>query len=259
VRYTEAPTRRAELLRRLSAEGYISSAEVATELGVSDMTIRRDLHQLERDGLARRVAGGASIPSGADEALPFEQRDLAGASQKRAIASRAAESITGATLALDAGTTVAAFASLVAPGTTVITHSVPVFSLLAARGDVELISTGGSYQRDTRSFAGAIAEASLEHLSADVAVLSATAIDERGVYCANANDVPMKRALAAIATRVVVLADSSKIDSRAPIRLAPLSRIDAIITDDGVTTKQLRMLRGSGVEVLVAARAEVTV
>jgi DeoR/GlpR family transcriptional regulator of sugar metabolism len=252
VRYTEAPTRRAELLRRLSSDGYISSSEVAAEFGVSDMTIRRDLHQLERDGLARRVAGGASIPASPEDPIPFEERNLAGAPQKRAIAALAATVITGSTLALDAGTTVAALARLVQPGTTVITHSVPVISLLSERPDVELISTGGSYQRDTQSFAGTLAESYLDHLSADVAVLSATAVDDRGLSCANAMDAPMKRALAGIAARVVVLADSSKIGARAAIRVAPLSLIDTIITDNRATAAQLELLRDSGTEVLVA-------
>ena len=63
VRYTDAPARREELLRRLSVEGYVSSSRVAEELGVSEMTIRRDLRQLEADGLARRVVGGASLPN----------------------------------------------------------------------------------------------------------------------------------------------------------------------------------------------------
>jgi DeoR/GlpR family transcriptional regulator of sugar metabolism len=252
MRYTEAPTRRAELIRRLSTDGYISSSEIASEFGVSEMTIRRDLHQLERDGLARRVAGGASVPVSPEDPLPFEDRNLAGAPQKRAIAALAARVITGSILALDAGTTVAALARLVAPGTTVITHSVPVISLLAARPDVELISTGGSYQRTTRAFAGTLAESYLEHLSADVAVLSATAIDDRGLSCANLMDAPMKRALGGIAARVVVLADSSKIGARAAIRVAPLSFVDTIITDNRASAAQLELLRASGTEVLVA-------
>lgn len=256
MRYTEAPTRRAELLRRLSAEGYVSSGEVADELGVSDVTIRRDLHRLEREGLARRVAGGASVPTTGiptdSDAVPFDERDQSGAAQKRAIADLAARVLAGPTLALDAGTTIAAFAAALPAGVTVITHSVPVVTLLVDRDDIDLICIGGSYQRQSRSFAGASAEASLDDLSADIAVLSATALDQRGIASANAMDAPMKRALAGIAGQVVVLAESRKIGVRAPIRVGPLSLVDTVITDDGVTESQLALLRDAGIDVLVA-------
>src|SRR3954469_1814060 len=106
VRYTEAPARRAELLRRLGSEGYVSSAALAEEFGVSEMTIRRDLRQLHSEGHARRVTGGASLPTGGMRGTSFEERDLSAAAEKAAIAAACAEQLAGAgTVALDAGTT----------------------------------------------------------------------------------------------------------------------------------------------------------
>lgn len=252
MRYTDAPARRDELIRRLAAAGYVSSSAIAVELGVSDMTIRRDLRQLEAEGLATRVAGGASAATGHEAALAFEERDRSVASEKRAIAALATSSIRGRTLMLDAGTTAAAMARLLPAGTTVITHSVPVIAAVTARTGIELIAIGGSYQRETRCFAGPLAEATMASLSADVAILSVTAIDERGLFGANAMDAPIKQRMAAVAARVVVLADSSKIGARAPIRLAGFELVDTIITDSNATPAQLDMLRGLGVEVLVA-------
>lgn len=257
MRYTDAPARRDELLRRLAAAGYVSSSAIAVELGVSDMTIRRDLRQLEAEGLATRVAGGASAVTGSGAALAFEERNLSVAAEKQAIAALATTVVQARTFLLDAGTTVAAMAALLPAGITVITHSVPVIAAVAGRADVELIAIGGSYQRETRCFAGPLAEATMGSLSADVAVLSVTAIDERGLFGANAMDAPIKQQMAAIAARVVVLADSSKIGARAPIRLAGLDLIDTVITDSNATTSQLDMLRGLGIEVLVAGATPV--
>src|SRR5947209_17116169 len=125
VRYTDAPARRDELLRRLAAEGYVSSARLADEFGVSEMTIRRDLRQLASDGLARRVIGGASLPA-LGHGLPFEQRAGSGSAEKRAVAAACLAMLDDATtIALDAGTTVAPLAGLVRPGTTIISHSAP--------------------------------------------------------------------------------------------------------------------------------------
>ncbi len=252
VRYTEAPARREELARRLRAEGYLGSATVARDLGVSEMTIRRDLRQLELDGLARRVVGGARLADGAG--IPFEERTRTGAWQKRSIAARAVEVLGAAsTVALDAGTTVAPLGALLPAGTTVVTHSVPAITACAGRDDLELISLGGVYQTETRAFAGPTTRAGLEALSVDVAVLSTTAIDDVGVLCASVLDAEIKRGMSAIARRTVLLADSSKFRARASIRFGALSMIDTLVTDAEVTDEELERMRAAGIEVVVAS------
>lgn len=252
MRYTEAPARRDELLRRLEAHGYVSSARLAAELGVSEMTIRRDLRQLHLAGLASRVLGGASLPGG--RGTPFEERDKAGAADKRAIAAACVPLLVGAgTVALDAGTTVAPLAGLVQAGTMVISHSVPVIDACSRRTDVGLIGVGGLYQPDTRAFAGPPARAALEQLSADVAVLSATAVDASGVLCTNPLDAEIKRAMAGISARTVLLVDHTKLPARAPIRIGPLTLVDTIVTDAYAPAVVLDEFRAAGVQVVVAS------
>jgi len=250
VRYTEAPARRAELLQRLTAEGYVASATLATELGVSEMTIRRDLGQLHLEGLARRVTGGATLPS---DGQTFTERHRAGAAEKHAIAAACARLLgAAATVALDAGTTVAPLADLIAPGTTVVTHSVPVINAATARDDLDLVVVGGTYQPDTRAFAGPATRAGLDGLLVDVAVLSATAVDASGFLCVNPFDAETKRAMATIAERVIVLVDHTKLGLRAPIRVGPLKLVDVLVTDAGASDEQLAFLEAAGVEVIVA-------
>jgi DeoR/GlpR family transcriptional regulator of sugar metabolism len=251
VRYTQAPARREELLRRLLAEGYVSSAQASKELGVSEMTIRRDLRRLDLQGRARRVLGGARV--GGSTAVPFDQREAAGGAAKRAIALACVRELAGsATLALDAGTTVAPLADLVTAGVRIVTHSAPVIEACTARGDVELIALGGLYHADTRSFAGPMARANLMAVSADVAVLSATAVDGSGLLCANALDAELKRSMADIAARSILLVDSSKLGARAPIRFGTLAMIDTVITDSNATAEQLELLSAGGTHVIVA-------
>lgn len=253
MRYTEAPARRDELLRRLAAEGYVSSSRLAEEFGVSEMTIRRDLRQLAADGLARRVAGGASLPGMGGRGAPFEERDRAGGAEKNAIAAACLGLLDDvATVALDAGTTVAPLARLVAAGTTVVTHSAPIVAACVERDDVDLIAIGGEYQRDTRSFAGAVARRSLETLSVDVAVLSATAVDHTGVLCANTLDAEMKQSMVAIAHTRILLVDHSKFGARAPIRVGPLELIDVVVTDELTDPAEVARLTAAGIRVVVA-------
>ncbi|MCU1443565.1 MAG: DeoR/GlpR transcriptional regulator [Cryobacterium sp.] len=250
MRYTEAPARRTELLNRLASEGYVASARLAAELGVSEMTIRRDLGQLHVEGLARRVIGGATLPS---DAKTFAERDRAGTAEKRAIAATCVGLFDGAaTVALDAGTTVAPVATLIAPGTTVVTHSVPVISACTDRDDLDLVAVGGTYQPDTRAFAGPPTRTGFESLLVDVAVLSATAVNTSGFLCANALDAEIKRAMASIAERVILLVDHTKLDARARIRIGSLELVDVVITDAGATVSQVERLRSAGVDVVVA-------
>jgi DeoR/GlpR family transcriptional regulator of sugar metabolism len=252
VRYTEAPARRDELLRRLAAEGYVSSSRLAADLGVSEMTIRRDLRQLAADGHARRVPGGASLLGTANGA-PFEVRDQVGGAEKRSIATACLALLTdAATVALDAGTTVAPLAQLVAAGTMVVTHSAPIISACIDRDDIELIAVGGEYQRQTRSFAGPVARHCLDTLSVDVAVLSATAVDASGILCANTVDAEMKQGMAAIARTRILLIDHSKFGARAPIRVGRLDLVDVIVTDNAVDRDAVARLVAAGVRVVIA-------
>lgn len=233
MRYTEAPARREELLRRLAADGYVSSAAIAEEFGVSEMTIRRDLRQLHLEGYARRVAGGASLPSGVGRGAPFEERDRLAAREKNAIAGLCADLLRGAgTIAIDAGTTAAAVASLLEGGVTIVTHSTPVITACADRDDLELIGLGGRYEHSTRAFGGSTVTSALERVSIDVAVLSATAVDETGLLCVNELDADVKRAMAAAAQRTILVVDSTKLGGRAPIRFGTLASVDVVVTSD---------------------------
>ncbi|TDD72319.1 DeoR/GlpR transcriptional regulator [Jiangella aurantiaca] len=252
VRYTDAPRRRDELLRQLRSAGYLSAAQAAAELDVSEMTIRRDLRQLALDGLAVRVTGGARLPGG--DGIPFELRTDQFAAQKAAVARAVADLLpAGATVALDSGTTVARLAELLPAGLTVVTHSVPVVSVCAARPDLRLIGLGGVFNPATRSFGGPAVRGALEDIAVDLAVLSATAVGPDGVFCADPYDAETKRALAAAARSVVVAADGSKLAARAPIRFAPISTVSTLVTDSSADAAAVRALEAAGLRVSRAA------
>jgi DeoR family fructose operon transcriptional repressor len=252
VRYTAAPRRRDELLRRLEESGYVSASTAAAELGVSEMTIRRDLGRLAAEGLVRRVVGGASVADGG-AGVPFELRRTEATREKEAVARAALPLLAdAAVVALDAGTTVAALARRLPAGLTVVTHSVPVITACTAREDLDVVALGGAYHRATRSFAGPSTRAGLADLAVDVAVLSATAAGAAGVFSADQWDADTKRAMAAIADRVVLLLDHRKLGARAPMRVLGLEQAWAVVVDDQVTPDQLAVLRDRCERVVVA-------
>lgn len=253
MRYTQAPQRRAELLRRVADAGYVSAIDAAAALGVSAMTIRRDLHDLAAQGLINRVAGGASVISAAG-GRPFEQRRVAAADEKEAVARAAVPLLAGANVvALDAGTTIAALAARLPGDLTIVSHSVPVILACTDRDDIDLIAIGGSYHPPTRSFTGPLTRTGLASFAVDIAVLSATAVDASGVYSANASDADTKRAMADIGRRVVLLLDHGKLTERAPMRIMDLRQVDTVVIDAGASTAELAMLRSRCGHVVVAA------
>ncbi len=251
VRYTDAPRRRDELLKRLRASGYVSAGHAAADLGVSEMTIRRDLHQLADDGYAVRVTGGARLPDGAG--VPFEQRSDHSAGQKRAVAGATAALLEpGATVALDSGTTVARLAEVLPPDLTVVTHSVPVIASCAARTDLRLIGLGGIFHPVTRSFGGPAVRTALQDIVVDVAVLSATAVGPDGVYCSDLYDAETKQAIAGAARSVIVATDGSKLRAHAPIRFAGLESVAVLVTDESAPAVTASAIRAAGVRVVLA-------
>nr|WP_294692411.1 DeoR/GlpR family DNA-binding transcription regulator [uncultured Friedmanniella sp.] len=240
MRYGTAEVRRDELRRRVQRQGYVSSRQVARELQVSDMTIRRDLDQLAEQGLVLRVVGGARRASG----TPFAERAVAAAAAKEEVGATCAALFgrglqrPGLVVALDAGTTVEQVARRLPPGVTVVTHSVPVMAACADRDDLTLIGLGGSYHPPTRSFGGPETRAQLAGLHLDLAVVSASALQERGLFCHDATEADTKRSMLALADHRVVVADASKLSARAPIRIATWEQVDQVVTDDRLSAEE---------------------
>jgi DeoR family fructose operon transcriptional repressor len=240
LRYAGAPGRRDRILRAVRASGYASAGALAAELGVHEMTVRRDLRRLAGDGLVRLVHGGASLPGGVSpDGRPWPDRAASGQPAKAAIAARAARDVTaGSTLGLDSGTTVAELARRLPPdrGLTVATHSLAAMTALGERSDVTLLGLGGLYHEPTRSFSGPATRRAAAELRLDTLYLSASAISPAGVWCATPYEADTKQALLSAADRVVLLADATKTTRTAPVLVCPWPEIDELVTDADPTS-----------------------
>jgi DeoR family fructose operon transcriptional repressor len=254
-----AAERREEILRRLVASGFVGASDLARDLDVSEMTIRRDLLSMAGDGLGRRVRGGLGLPAGAlaesgiELGLPFEARSAERAETKRRLAEATATllgELDGRLVALDAGTTIAPLAALLPAGRTVVSHSVPVITACSRRDDLELVGLGGDYQPQTRSFGGPATRAALDDLAIDLAVLSATAVSANGTWSTNSVDADTKRSLATAAETVVLVVDASKLDGRGPVRAVDLSKIDILVTESPVDPAAETWLGDAGIRIV---------
>lgn len=242
----------------VAQRGRLSVNELAESFAVTTETVRRDLSRLERTGLVRRVHGGA-IPAAALTVLEtaVADRDAARSMQKDRVAQAALAFLpaTGGSVILDAGTTTARLAPLLPhdPSFTVFTNAVPVASRLAGRPNVDLHLLPGRVRRTTQAAVGEDTVAALSRLRVDVAFLGTNGITVRhGLSTPDSGEAAAKRAMAAAARQVVVLADSSKIGHESTISFAGLAAVDVVITDDGLTDEDHKAMIDAGVQVVVA-------
>lgn len=243
-----ARQRQERILEEVRATGGVRVTDLVDLLGVSDMTIRRDIAVLARKGLVARVHGGVTSVSGRSADEPgFAVKSGLQTAQKRGIAGTAARLVApGDSVALSAGTTTYAVAHqlLRVPQLTVITNSVPVGEVFhaAPREDRTVILTGG-VRTPSDALVGPVAVAALRSLHADWLFLGVHGIDERaGCTTPNLEESETNRALIAAARQVVVVMDSTKWGVVGLSSMARLDDIDVLVTDPGLDPEARRLL-----------------
>ncbi|WP_406031362.1 DeoR/GlpR family DNA-binding transcription regulator [Nocardioides sp. NBC_00163] len=249
--------RRAHLLRILDETGKIVAKDVATDLGVSEDSIRRDLRDLAAEGLCQRVYGGALPVSPA--VVDYTTRHSVEPGGKRAVAATAAGLVRPeSTLILDGGTTALAVAEALPRDLecTVITNSPTVASALLQHPSADLFLLGGRVFKHSAVACGAAAVEAAQNVSADLCLIGVTGVHpEAGLTTGDAEDAAMKRALAARAAETYVLASSEKIGTASPYRVLPWDQVTGIITDADQTDDVIKQLSALDVEILHAGGA----
>ncbi|MCO4253237.1 DeoR/GlpR family DNA-binding transcription regulator [Pseudarthrobacter raffinosi] len=246
--------RHGHILGQLQRDGRVVVAELAGELGISGVTIRRDLEELAETGVLRRVRGGAVSVLTRGEGLPFAMREMDSAEVKDHMAVAVAALIKdGEAVAVDSGTTGAAVARrLHHRRLTVAPFSIQALAQLAGSTSVNLVLPGGSVRVAEGSFIGPLAEASLQSLRFDTAILTCCGASlEDGIMAHDLQDAAVKRAMIAAARRVVLVAEGAKFSRSAMAVVCPLSSIDVLVTDDSSPHELRQRLHHDGVEVIV--------
>lgn len=251
-----AEERRNYIRRQLAGTGAIQAAETAGMLGVSAMTLWRDLGELERAGALRRVRGGAVAVAGGPGPEPhFATKIVRAAKAKRRIALHAVSHWVpaGATLALEGGTTVAAMMPLLPEDRklTLLTNSLEIARQAPAGATV--LCTGGLYREVAMTFVGPTALHMLGQHRSDVAFVSATGFDPTvGLMDPNPLEIEVKRALCRSATRIILLLDASKWRESSLAPALTLAEIDVVVTDAPPPPDIRRQLRQHNVAIEIA-------
>jgi DeoR/GlpR family transcriptional regulator of sugar metabolism len=240
-----AEQRRAAIAAEVRARGGVRVTDLVVRFGVSDMTVRRDLDALARDGLLEKVHGGAVALGESSAHEPgFEAKRTLETAAKEAIAQTAAElAQPGGAVALSAGTTTFALARrlLEVPDLTVVTNSMRIADLFAQRvrppgmrGGATVVLTGGM-RTPSDALVGPVADQAIRSLNFDLAFVGCHGVSVgAGLSTPNLAEAETNRALIAAARRVVAVADHSKWGLAGLATFAPLEAVDTWVTDAGL-------------------------
>lgn len=249
--------RRERIAEYVLARDSVATKELAARFDVSVMTVHRDLDELERQGVLRKVRGGATPqPSSLFESnVRFRLSSARG--EKEALARYALGLIEpGEAVLLDDATTTLALARLLPSLTplTVITNYLATIQTLRDVPGIRLIALGGEYFPSHDSFTGVVCEGAIAALRADIFFMSTSAVSAGFAFHQEQEIVKIKRSMLAAANRRVLLLDHGKLGKVALHRLAPLTDFDLVVVDAGVDPERLRELRDAKVPVEVAPR-----
>jgi len=243
------------ILASLAERRVLSIAELMELLGVSHMTVRRDIEQLEKAGRVMSVSGGVKLP----EHLAFEPSHVFKSGvehERKARIGRTAVALVppNATVYIDAGTTALEVAHnlLDRSDLSVVTNDFVVAAFLVANSTCPLYHTGGQIERDNQSCVGNEAAEAIARFNFDIAFISASSWVIRGI----SSPSPLKRAVkvAAVnnARRSVLVTDSSKYGMVAAFNVLALDAFDTVVTDAGLSQSVVEEIERLGVKVIIA-------
>jgi DeoR/GlpR family transcriptional regulator of sugar metabolism len=255
-----AQQRQASILDRVRRHGGARVADLVRALGVSDMTVRRDIEALAERGLVAKVHGGAIAIEGTTDEPGYAAKSVQQRDEKVAIARAAAALVKpGNAIGVSAGTTTAALAEELTgvADLTVVTNSIPVADIFyhAGRPDQTVVLTGGT-RTPSDALVGPVAQEAAARINLDLLFLGVHGMSPRAGYTTpNLSEADTNRALVAAARRLVVLADHTKWDTVGIATIAALGDAQIVVTDAGLPY-EARAELGLSVDELIIAEVE---
>lgn len=238
--------RRQKILNLLKRhDSVISIVELTRALKVSHMTVRRDLHKLEEDGLLIQVSGGAQMVTRINSEPSHLQKESQASNEKEAIGSYAATIIPeNACIYLDAGTTSLALCRHIfkRDDLTIVSNDFEVINFLIPRTESQLIHTGGLVEKANRSCVGQFAAQLLSSMSFDIGFISASSWEIRGITTPDMRKIQVKKAVVDSSRHSVLICDSTKYAQSSKFLAVPMENIDTIITDTNLPEHAQRTL-----------------
>jgi Transcriptional regulators of sugar metabolism len=247
--------RHEKIIEILKQNGSVSVSSLTEKLGVSEVTIRKDLSMLEQRKKLHRTHGGAILASPFISDRHVSEKEKQNIDEKQAIGAAAATHITkNDSILIASGTTVLYFAREIEPKShlTVVTASVNVTSVLSQLKDIDVIQLGGIVRFSSLSVVGPFAEQMLDNFNCSKLFMGVDGIDlSFGLTTTNALEASLNKMMINCCQRLVVLADSTKFGRRGFSKICDLEAVDEIITDDKTPARSIQELEERGIKVTV--------
>ncbi len=250
-----AEERKSKILDSLNKYGKVKVCDLSQRYEVSEVTIRRDLQELEEDELIKRVHGGAILNLNTKFELTFSEKIDKFYDEKESVGKIAALMIVdGDTIAIDAGTTTLSIAKYItAKDITVLTNSVDIAYELSKKRDVEVIVTGGTLRWETRAMVGPVADNTLKNFRVDKAFMGSNGVCIiNGLTTPNIIEANTKREMIKIAKQTILLCDHTKFGTVYFAKIVDLDSVDIIITDNQLDNELLEKFEEKGVQIMTA-------
>jgi len=246
--------RRLEIIRLLEERKAVKVSDLSQMFNVSEATIRRDLGKLAQQGLLRKTYGGAIIREGRSWE-PLEAGPDPFLEAKRRIGRAAAELVKdGDTISLQAGSTTLQVARCLTDrnNLTVLTNDIDIAHELSKSPGIRVNLSGGILREGTRILVGPLAEQTISQFHVDKAILGVSAISlTEGLTNVDLLDAYIKIAMMKGADEVIVVADHSKLGKVHFAKVAPITAIDKLVMDDGISPEEIEAFEAQGVEVII--------
>jgi DeoR family transcriptional regulator of aga operon len=244
------------ILERLNKEGEIRVSDLCEALGVSPVTLRKDMKQLEERKLLFRTHGSINLLNPyMTRDINVSEKELIMVEEKRRIAQKASTLIReNDAIIIASGTTVLFLAKIIeeAKQLTVLTSALNVAMTLCKNPNIEIIQLGGIVRKTSTSVNGPYAQQMLSQFSCSKLFLGVDGVDlEYGCTTSNLMEANVNQYMIAAAQRTIVLADSSKFGRRGFGRICSFDKVHQIITDDKVSESFVSALESRGIEVTI--------
>lgn len=247
--------RRAQIIDEIERLGTVKVSTLSKKFGVSEVTIRNDLVQLEKKNILIRAHGGAMKYQRVGVDYELDVKSNKNLSEKQKIGKRASQLIKdGDTIILDSGTTTLEIVKNLSNinNLTVITNSLNIAGQLVDFKDVKVIVLGGNLRRKSLSLIGPIAENSIKNYYCDKVFLGVDGIDTNyGISTPNSEEAYLNNIMINISREVIVVTDSSKFLRKSFAFIAPLSKIDTIVTDKSIPEEEKLNIDKSQVNLII--------
>ena len=248
--------RRQKIKDLLRGQNRLTVKELTNLFEVSNVTIRRDFNELEKQGLLRRTYGGAIIPESTIAEPSVLERQIKYLEEKRKIGELAAQLIKdGESIMIDGGTTTLQVAKSIKlkKNLVAVTNALNVAMELQGSDKIETILIGGTLRKKTLVLAGPLSEENLDRFQTDKVILGISALSiEKGLFTVNPLEAKVKKTMISSGGELIVVADSSKIGKVAFVFIASVGDISKLITDNKISSADIKAFEDQGVEVLIA-------